>query len=95
MFCLYGAVSVVADHWKHETFISMKISYSVCRNALGRLTIPLAVRVSAGDMYELGSEAGKYYSVNVPLKGGIDDPSYMQIFKPVITVRQRPLIARC
>ncbi|XP_043205284.1 histone deacetylase 3-like [Amphibalanus amphitrite] len=38
-----------------------------------------------GDMYELGSEAGKYYSVNVPLKGGIDDPSYMQIFKPVIT----------
>ena len=41
-------------------------------------------------MYELGSEAGKYYSVNVPLKGGIDDPSYMQIFKPVITVSLRP-----
>ena len=27
-------------------------------------------------MYELGAEAGKYYSVNVPLKEGIDDEAY-------------------
>ena len=26
-------------------------------------------------MYELGAEKGKYYSVNVPLKDGIDDQS--------------------
>lgn len=28
-----------------------------------------------GDMYEVGAESGKYYSVNVPLKEGIDDAS--------------------
>jgi len=26
-----------------------------------------------GDMYELGADIGKYYSVNVPLREGIDD----------------------
>ena len=29
----------------------------------------------AGDMYEIGAEKGKHYSVNVPLKDGIDDQS--------------------
>ncbi|CAB3219866.1 unnamed protein product [Arctia plantaginis] len=38
-----------------------------------------------GDMYEIGSESGRYYSVNVPLKEGIDDQSYVQVFKPVIS----------
>lgn len=28
-----------------------------------------------GDMYEVGIEKGKYYSLNVPLKDGIDDHS--------------------
>ena len=28
-----------------------------------------------GDMYEIGAEKGKYYSLNVPLKDGIDDHS--------------------
>lgn len=37
-----------------------------------------------GDMYEIGADSGKYYSVNVPLKEGIDDQSYLQVFKPVI-----------
>lgn len=37
-----------------------------------------------GDMYEIGAESGRYYSVNVPLKEGIDDQTYMSIFKPVI-----------
>jgi len=27
----------------------------------------------SGDMYELGADIGKYYSVNVPLREGIDD----------------------
>ncbi|KAJ0172954.1 hypothetical protein K1T71_011130 [Dendrolimus kikuchii] len=38
-----------------------------------------------GDMYEIGAESGRYYSVNVPLKEGIDDQSYFQVFKPVIS----------
>lgn len=32
-----------------------------------------------GDMYEIGAESGRYYSVNVPLKEGIDDASYFQV----------------
>lgn len=27
----------------------------------------------AGDMYEIGAGKGKYFSLNVPLKDGIDD----------------------
>ncbi|VDO15269.1 unnamed protein product [Rodentolepis nana] len=38
-----------------------------------------------GDMYEVGAESGKYYSVNVPLKEGIDDDMYFSTFKSVIT----------
>ncbi|KAI2805529.1 hypothetical protein RDWZM_008776 [Blomia tropicalis] len=38
-----------------------------------------------GDMYEIGSESGRHYAVNVPLKDGIDDESYAMVFKPVIT----------
>lgn len=39
-----------------------------------------------GDMYEVGAESGRYYSLNVPLKEGIDDHNYAQVFKPVIQV---------
>ena len=28
-----------------------------------------------GDMYEIGADKGKYYSINIPLKDGIDDQS--------------------
>ncbi|KAK6989135.1 histone deacetylase 3 [Biomphalaria glabrata] len=37
-----------------------------------------------GDMYEVGAESGRYYSVNVPLLTGIDDTNYLQVFKPII-----------
>ena len=37
-----------------------------------------------GDMYELGDEAGRYYSVNVPLKDGIDDQCYISLFKDIM-----------
>ncbi|EDV23034.1 Histone deacetylase 3 [Trichoplax sp. H2] len=37
-----------------------------------------------GDMYEIGTDRGKYYSINVPLKDGIDDHGYLYVFKPVI-----------
>ncbi|KAK0068635.1 histone deacetylase 3 [Biomphalaria pfeifferi] len=38
-----------------------------------------------GDMYEVGAESGRYYSVNVPLLTGIDDTNYLQVFKPIIS----------
>ena len=37
-----------------------------------------------GDVKDVGAAAGKHYSVNFPLKDGIDDASYQSIFKPVI-----------
>nr|QVX32609.1 HDAC3 [Platynereis dumerilii] len=37
-----------------------------------------------GDMFEIGADSGRYYSVNVPLKEGIDDNMYMHVFKPVM-----------
>lgn len=37
-----------------------------------------------GDMFELGDSTGRYYSLNVPLHDGIDDQTYMALFKPVI-----------
>lgn len=37
-----------------------------------------------GDVKDVGANAGRYYSVNFPLKDGMDDTSYQSIFKPVI-----------
>ena len=35
-------------------------------------------------MYEVGEGAGRRYSVNVPLREGMDDDSYERVFQPVI-----------
>lgn len=48
-----------------------------------------------GDMYEYGDSAGRYYSINVPLKDGIDDQSYIALFKSVmqgVIERYRPSV---
>lgn len=37
-----------------------------------------------GDMFEIGTDYGRYYSVNVPLKEGITDSDYSYIFKGVM-----------
>jgi histone deacetylase 1/2 len=37
-----------------------------------------------GDLRDIGAGKGKYYAVNFPLRDGIDDESYEQIFQPVI-----------
>eukprot|EP00126_Sphaerothecum_destruens_P006778 Sdes_comp19522_c0_seq1m11099 len=38
-----------------------------------------------GDVHEIGVRNGKHYSVNVPLKDGIDDTSYQLLFRPVMS----------
>eukprot|EP00124_Ichthyophonus_hoferi_P005016 Ihof_evm1s641 gene=Ihof_evmTU1s641 len=53
-----------------------------------------------GDIYELGVKEGKNYSINVPIKDGIDDTTYMSLFKPIITAcieRFRPtkIVMQC
>lgn len=37
-----------------------------------------------GDMFEVGAESGRNYSINVPFKEGIDDTNYRTVFQPVI-----------
>jgi histone deacetylase 1/2 len=37
-----------------------------------------------GELRDIGVSNGKYYSVNFPLRDGIDDKSYKDIFEPVI-----------
>jgi len=37
-----------------------------------------------GDSSEVGAKKGKYYSINVPLRDGIDDKNYVSLFKSVI-----------
>lgn len=39
-----------------------------------------------GDLNEVGTGQGKFYSINVPLDDGIDDASYLEdLFKPIMT----------
>ncbi|XP_020619493.1 histone deacetylase 1-like [Orbicella faveolata] len=38
-----------------------------------------------GDLRDIGAGKGKYYAVNFPLRDGIDDESYEQIFNPVVS----------
>jgi len=38
-----------------------------------------------GDPRDVGADAGKYYAVNFPLKDGINDWSYENIFKPLMS----------
>jgi len=38
-----------------------------------------------GDITDVGASAGKYYSVNVPLNDGVDDASFLDLFRPIIT----------
>ena len=53
--------------------------------------------VILGDMYEVGAEKGKYYSLNVPLKDGIDDQSqyrpFLLSFFPLLSPPTRHLIS--
>lgn len=40
---------------------------------------------------DIGAGKGKYYAVNFPLRDGIDDESYEQIFKPVSMIKKKPV----
>lgn len=38
-----------------------------------------------GDLRDIGAGKGKYYALNFPLRDGMDDASYEEIFQPVVT----------
>ncbi|KAK4683538.1 hypothetical protein P7C73_g6709, partial [Tremellales sp. Uapishka_1] len=53
-----------------------------------------------GNLNENGSELGKYFSLNVPLQDGIDDESYISLFKAVMeptitTFRPSSIVLQC
>lgn len=48
-----------------------------------------------GDIKDVGTKEGKNYSVNFPLKDGIDDESFMMIFDAVMAkVRPPPYLCK-
>ncbi|WVQ83555.1 hypothetical protein IAT38_005696 [Cryptococcus sp. DSM 104549] len=53
-----------------------------------------------GALHENGSDLGKYFSLNVPLQDGIDDESYISLFKAVMeptitTFRPSAIVLQC
>lgn len=37
-----------------------------------------------GALDDIGTSKGKYYTVNVPLKDGMDDASYKYVYEPIM-----------
>lgn len=53
-----------------------------------------------GTIDDIGYSKGKYYAANVPLKDGIDDETYQQIFEPIVsrimeTYRPNAVVLQC
>jgi len=76
---LYIDIDIHHGDGVQEAFYLTDRVMTVSLHKYGDLFFP-----GTGDMYEIGAETGRYYSVNVPLKEGIDDENYDYIFKPVI-----------
>lgn len=77
---LYIDIDVHHGDGVEEAFYLTDRVMTVSFHKFGNLFFP-----GTGDMYQNGAEAGRYYTVNVPLREGIDDASYYQVFKPVIS----------
>lgn len=53
-----------------------------------------------GNLSEIGLDRGKYFSLNIPLQDGIDDESYISLFKAVMeptinTFRPSSIVLQC
>ena len=38
-----------------------------------------------GELGDVGERAGKYYSINVPMRDGTDDATFHRLFKPIMS----------
>ena len=73
----------------HSFVLQSSLSLKDCTATQGRLCIcvhamwwPSSVGdCDAGNMYELGADSGRNYSVNVPLKEGMDDQSKWHFYE--------------
>lgn len=62
-------------YFSQEAFYLTDRVMTVSFHKYGGLFFP-----GTGDMFETGADAGRFYSINVPLKEGIDDTSYHSCF---------------
>lgn len=76
---LYLDIDVHHGDGVQEAFYLTDRVMTVSFHKFGNLFFP-----GTGDMYENGADSGKYYSVNVPLKDGINDQAYSQLFCPIM-----------
>ena len=62
---------IVYTHLEKDLYLSTHVTLS--------LTVTILIYQAlflSGDMFELGVENGRYYSLNVPLRDGIDDQGW-------------------
>ena len=54
------------------------------------------IALGTGDSKDIGAKGGKYYSVNFPLRDGIDDNTYQVLLKkrPNVTAKRPIVIAK-
>lgn len=65
-------------YWDHQfCFVTFENIYDICEKLQDYYNILLHYS------QDIGAGKGKYYAVNFPLRDGIDDDSYEQIFNPV------------
>lgn len=68
----------------------IQLNYEHARLCIGAVLLLVFIEsmcvlwFSAGDMYEVGAESGRYYCLNVPLRDGIDDQSELTSFAALI-----------
>ena len=69
--CATINILIVYTHLEKDLYLSTHVTLSFTVIILIYQALFLA-----GDMFELGVENGRYYSLNVPLRDGIDDQGW-------------------
>ncbi|XP_073286652.1 histone deacetylase 9 isoform X1 [Primulina huaijiensis] len=77
---LYIDIDVHHGDGVEEAFYFTDRVMTVSFHKYGDLFFP-----GTGDVKDVGEREGKFYAINVPLKDGIDDGSFLRLFKTVIT----------
>ncbi|OEL19738.1 Histone deacetylase 9 [Dichanthelium oligosanthes] len=76
---LYIDIDVHHGDGVEEAFYFTDRVMTVSFHKYGDLFFP-----GTGDIKDIGEREGKYYSINIPLKDGIDDSSFTRLFKTII-----------
>lgn len=77
---LYIDIDVHHGDGVEEAFYQTDRVMTVSFHKFGDLFFP-----GTGDVKDIGSNDGKFYAINVPLKNGIDDSNFTQMFRLIIS----------